>query len=415
MSMRNKLILLAGGASLCFLPIATPWQVGASLHAQSVDNPIIEDDDEEDEATEQDGDVTNDDMDEADPDDATEAQWSDAPETEDEREAEQVDADDYIAKCADKAECQETLNYVESQLNQLLTGYGSRSTRKRKELGPSRSRKIRGTTKYRVLPGQRLELIARKPGPNDRLLWSQVTRVVPRPQSDKLMGSFHVFRKRKDDTLAYVQGEPDSERFLMGINEPNHLGTDLREQYLTVVHEFMHMIVLNQFVGGDFYDQNETRRSRDLSSVGGILKSIFGLTSEEDEEEESTDEEEVANEAVTACSGVVDDGGCYPDGTLFNAFTRKFWTKDDLQNNGDEDFYAKNKSRFVTEYATSSPHEDMSESFSYWVIAEGKGKTVADAKQRFFGRYPQLVALKEHIRRTVIAEILKSQPKPTKS
>ena len=384
--------------------------------AQSIENPITEDeDDDEDEAAEQDEDVTNDDQEEADPDEAIEAQWSDDPETVDEQKAEAVDADDYLQKCADKAECQETLNYVESQLNQLLNGYGSRSTRKRKEMGPSRSRKIRGTTKYRVLQGQKLELVERRPGPNDPLLWSQVTRVVPRPQSDRLFGSFYVFRKRKDDTLAYVQGEQDSERFIMGINEPNHLSTDLREQYLTVVHEFMHMIVLNQFVGGDFYDQNETRRSRDLSSVGGILKSIFGILNEDEEEVEPTDEEEVANEAVTTCSGVVDDGGCFPDGTLFNAFTRKFWTKEDLQNNNDEDFYAKNKSRFVTEYATSSPHEDMSESFSYWVIAEGKGKTVADAKQRFFGRYPQLVALKEHIRRTVIAEILKSQPKQPKA
>jgi urease alpha subunit len=43
-------------------------------------------------------------------------------------------------------------------------------------------------------------------------------------------------------------------------------------------------------------------------------------------------------------------------------------------------------------------------------IAEGKGKTVAYAKRRFFGRFPQLVALKDHIRRAVIADILKSRP-----
>ena len=60
-------------------------------------------------------------------------------------------------------------------------------------------------------------------------------------------------------------------------------------------------------------------------------------------------------------------------------------------------------------FRSTTPHEDMSESFSYWVIAEGKGKTVSDAKQRFFGRYPKLVALKEHIRRAVIADILKAQ------
>ena len=105
----------------------------------------------------------------------------------------------------------------------------------------------------------------------------------------------------------------------------------------------------------------------------------------------------------------MDENGCFPKGSLFYEFTSRFWTKSDLQNNQKEGFYDKNAERFVTEYATASPHEDVSESFSWWVINEGKGKTVADAKQRFFGRYPQLVALKAQIRRAVIAEILKAE------
>ncbi len=411
-----KMNWLLCGAAMLLSPVLGITPFVGTLHAQAVDDPITQVDDEPDD---QDDDVTNDDQVEAEPDTAVEAQWSDAPEDTNEVKAEQVDADDYIQKCQDKRVCQATLDYVNQQLSATLKGYGSHSTRRNKEKGPSRTRPLTGATNYRVLQGQQLELVSRRAGPNDPFLWSEVTRVVPRPQSDRLMGSFQVYRKRKDDLLAFVQGEQDSDKFLMAINEPNHLGTDLREQYLTVVHEFMHMIVLNQFVGDQVYDQNPNGKGVTLGNVANILKSVFGAdsptTQRAADTEQQPSDDTAETETAVACTGVADDGGCYPEGTIFNAFVRRFWSKSDLQHNKDDDFYDKNESRFVTQYATTSPHEDISESFSYWVIAEGKGKTVADAKQRFFGRYPQFVALKEHIRRAVIAEILKSQPKASNS
>ncbi len=413
MNLRFRLMLLVGCAGLCFAPITGQTPFASGLHAQSIDDPNPADDDDDVADNDHDDGITNDDLVETVPDITTEAQWSDPPENVDEQKAAQVDDPNYVQNCADKAACQATLDYVNDQMAALLKGYGEHSTKRRKESGASRSRKLGKTTEYRVNEGQLLELVKSKPGPNDPLLWSEVTKVIPRAQSDRLMGSFRVFRMKNDNTLAFVQGETDSDKFLMAINETTHLATDLREQYLTVVHEFMHMIVLKEFVGGDFHDENPTERARDLSSVAGILQSIFGILAGNEQQEAAPDDEAVANAAVTQCSGVVDDGGCYPEGTIFNNFTRKFWSASDLREHENEDFYDKNKSRFVTEYATKSPHEDISETFSYWVIAEGKGKSIASAKQRFFGRYPQLVALKNHIRRTVIAEILSAQPAKT--
>ena len=341
---------------------------------------------------------------EVEPDAETVAQWSDPPATVYEVRAVQVDADDYVKTCADKPACQKVVTFVGAQLSSLLTDYRQRSNRFRKEAGPSLGRSLKGTTKYRVLTGQQLELVANRPGPNDAAIWTAVTRVIPRPQSDRYVSRFHVFRKRGDSTLAFVEGDTESEKFILGINEPQHLGTDLREQYLTIAHEFMHMYVFEQFVGPDSFDENEKAKAKGIFSLENILNALFGQDKAQPAAVQAS-----ASQVAIQCDGIVDENGCFPKGSLFYDFTSRFWTKSDLQNNQKEGFYDKNAERFVTEYATSSPHEDISESFSWWVINEGKGKTVADAKQRFFGRYPQLVALKAQIRRAVIAEILKAE------
>jgi hypothetical protein len=373
--------------------------------AYSSDSETADEPEDEGQPNDGDGDVANDDLTPVEPDAEDEAAWTDAAADANEQRAEQVDDDNYLKNCLDLAECRSTLDYVEQKLNQLLNGYQQNSTRKRKETPPPKTLR-RGTTKYRVLPGQKLEFASGKIGANDRLLWNQVTKVIPRPQSDRLLSGFWVFRKKRDDTLAYVQGNDYDNMFRMGINEPNHMSTDLREQFLTVSHEFMHMIVMDQQVG----DASEAAGPQDAKSrkitVGTLLDVLFS----EDEEEQSGSRNEPEETEARSCDGIPDEDACYPNGTIFAEFVKKFWTKADLENHANEDFYEKNKTRFVTEYSTSSPHEDISESFSYWVIAEGKGNTVADAKQRFFGRFPQLVALKDHIRRAVIADILKARP-----
>ena len=429
MMLRKKLALICGAAAIALTWAPAPYGVIRAAHAQETaangDEPVDEPSDEpvdapaddlalDDEGAvdDQDGDVTDDNIAEAKPDAADEQTWSDPAANANERRAEQVDADDYIQKCADKAACQATLNFVNAQLTALLQAHSNRPVRRNKSTGkPKRS----NISKYNVLPGQELERFAGKQGPNDLLLWSQVTQVLPTTQTDKYIGNFYVYRDRKDSILAYTQGVDGSTKFILGENEPNHLATDLREQYLTVVHEFMHMVVMNQFVGPQIYDESAKGLLSDLRSVVGVLQSIFGPEADaaqsQNPSNETSDDQSETVAAAIACDGIAEDDGCYPKGSLYNEFTRKFWTKADLQAERDSDFYESNKSRFVTEYAVTNPHEDMSESFSYWVIAEGKGKTVSDAKQRFFGRYPKLVALKDHIRRAVIADILASREK----
>jgi hypothetical protein len=428
MKIGERVVLIAGVAAIGLSNIPAPLGFLSPLAAQ--ENVNDEDDEDEDdfdltdqgEADDQDGDLTDDDQTEVEPADDVEEDWSDKAATADERRAEQVDADDYLTKCQNKAVCAATLKAVEEQLQQMLLNHSQRPPNHQKAVTQTRGKRAKASkiTKYGVVEGKKLERRVGRPGPRDQQLWGQVTQTLPQRQIANYFGSFWVGHKRdnKEDVLAFLQGEDDSDKFLMNINEVNHLETDTREQYLTIIHEFAHMLVFRQLIGQQSYDQSSKVRisSDDIRSVKDAFDSIFGSRDAAKAEVASNDTNgnDSVEQEIPCEGGVRDEDSCFPADSLYAKFTKRFWTKEDLQNHNDEDFYANNKNRFVTEYATSSVHEDISESFSYWVLAEGKGNTVADAKQRFFGRFPQLVALKDHIRRAVIADILKLQSKATK-
>lgn len=290
--------------------------------------------------------------------------WVDPPRDIYEEEAIRVDSIHYLDLCAVRSECLETRSYVWAELLSLLIDYAAHSSRNRREDTPTLA-KTASLTSYRVRPGQALELESKKAGPSDAELWGQVARVVPRAQSDRLISRFRVYAKPDDNTIAYVDRDLETNRYLMGINDPVHLVSDAEEQKLTIVHEFMHMIVMDE------------------------AKAI----------------------EAAMCSGIAEDGeGCYEKGSIYADYVNAFWSKNDREKaaTGD-DLFEIQKDNFVTAYAATNAHEDIAESFSFWVISEGKGKTVADAKQRFFARYQQLVALKQHIRTSVVGSILKER------
>lgn len=307
----------------------------------------------------------------AQPDEETIENWSDPPDDEYELLAQMVDDDNYLKNCANKSECQATIDYVESELKDLLLNYKKHSKFHRNGHIHSKALSLnQAARRYRVLLGQKLQLLSKRAGANDNMIWSEIVQIIPQEQSDRLLNSFMIINKKNDDTLAYVENEQDSPKFLMAVNEPMHLGTDKQERSLTIVHEFMHMLVLEQST---------------------IL--------------------DTENNSKPSCNGTIDEDFCFKKDTIYNSFIKIFWTKEDLLNYAKADFYEKNQNRFVTEYAATSPHEDISESFAYWVISDTKSRTIIGEKQSFFGKYSNLVALKAHIRRAIIADILRERAK----
>ena len=291
--------------------------------------------------------------------------WSDPPRDEYEVEATQIYNIRYIDRCSDRRYCEETRRIVSADLASLLIDYLAYSLASRREDTLSLAEKSRSTS-YLVDAGQKIELKSGKPGANDAELWGQVTRLVPLEQSDRLIGQFQVFSKPKSNTIAYMNRDDTTGRFTMAINDPVHLATDAQEQKLTIAHEFMHMIVVAE---------------------------ATPMTEGQ------------------ACDGIAyPDDGCYKPGSVYADFVKRFWSE------ADRDAAAKGgdvrsgkESSFVTAYAATNPHEDIAESFSVWVLSEGNGKTLADSKQRFFNGYPNLVALKQHIRNSLIGQILKER------
>jgi hypothetical protein len=61
-------------------------------------------------------------------------------------------------------------------------------------------------------------------------------------------------------------------------------------------------------------------------------------------------------------------------------------------------FYEKYKSRFVREYASTNPVEDIAESWTAFILRPTpQNDTVADQKINFFYKFPELVELRYQI------------------
>ena len=62
-----------------------------------------------------------------------------------------------------------------------------------------------------------------------------------------------------------------------------------------------------------------------------------------------------------------------------------------------DDFYEKYSDRFVTEYAATSPVEDIAETFMLFVLEDKPtGSKVSDQKMRFFYEFPELIEVRDH-------------------
>ena len=94
--------------------------------------------------------------------------------------------------------------------------------------------------------------------------------------------------------------------------------------------------------------------------------------------------------------------GCPRRGSYLYAFIKRFWTpllpqwRRAEKNNTIAAFYEKHAADFTREYAATSPTEDISESFAPYVLDTPGEPSGVVAKEKFFGAYPKLVAIKRY-------------------
>ncbi len=111
------------------------------------------------------------------------------------------------------------------------------------------------------------------------------------------------------------------------------------------------------------------------------------------------------------CKGLLTSHGCTRPASYMDDFYRAYWLKiypewKKIDEEFDPDtheallsaFYKKYEAHFVSEYAASSPVEDMAESWTAFVLASGSSyRPVAREKVTFFQNYPELVSLRQKI------------------
>ncbi len=192
-----------------------------------------------------------------------------------------------------------------------------------------------------------------------RKTWGNITEILP----EDVFQDFVYFKSFSDGeygTVAYVMNLDETGKYWMMGVDPNDITDDGYFPY-TVVHEIFHYITLND-------TQVEYPKSKEDISFP---------------EDMYWDGEALGKE-----------------GSYIQEFYRKFWqpiTHDRDTNPDNPYFYERHKSEFVTDYAATACCEDMSESFSAYVLSKEKPTANQQKKWDFYDSYPELRAFKKAV------------------
>jgi hypothetical protein len=93
----------------------------------------------------------------------------------------------------------------------------------------------------------------------------------------------------------------------------------------------------------------------------------------------------------TNCRGELLEIGCARSGSLLAGYAERFWA-------GRPEPAPGHASEFVTEYAMESAHEDLAETFLFWVYDEQPASAVIAAKYDWFEGHEVFVAARAEIR-----------------
>lgn len=214
-----------------------------------------------------------------------------------------------------------------------------------------------------------------------RELWNLFVRLVP-PQYLHQVDYFTLTTDGPAGNLGSVVQMTDSRDrwwLYLDIQDAEHYA----DLVTTLIHEINHLITLNT---------SQFQTDWDVFS--------------------NPDDRDAYERAEAACDTYFTWGGCsYPDSYL-NLFFERYWRdlypewreisreedKETLDNLLD-DFYNRHADQFVSEYAATSPDEDIAESFLFFVLQPAPaGNTIADEKILFFYEFPELVEVRASMR-----------------
>jgi hypothetical protein len=218
-------------------------------------------------------------------------------------------------------------------------------------------------------------------------IWNYFVSIIPAEQRALLSG-FFIFTDGIGDHLAAVSPK---------LNHPEEwiLHVDIldSESYYdltyTLIHEQGHLLTLN-------------------SAQVPPSDAIF----------EHPNNQGIYNREAAACPQYFTGEGCSQPDSYINQFFERFWPyiypdweKIDLEEDEDtrvgmlRDFYRTYQDQFLSDYAATSPAEDIAESWTFFVLSpKPELNSIASEKILFFYEYPELVELRTQILNQVCVE-----------
>jgi hypothetical protein len=211
-------------------------------------------------------------------------------------------------------------------------------------------------------------------------VWTYFTSLIPE-ENRRMVSNYAVLTDGQANLLAAVAPtSSDPSHWTLEVDIAD--ATDYANLTFTMIHEFGHLLTLNA-------DQVPPSSA------------VFS----------NPHDKNIHNQEVAACPNYFTGEGCSNSGSYINQYYQRFWKDiyaewsqiDQIENQHDyyeklTQFYQHYEDRFVSEYATANPGEDIAESWAFFVLGpKPTGNTVADQKVLFFYEHPELVQLRAQI------------------
>lgn len=211
-------------------------------------------------------------------------------------------------------------------------------------------------------------------------VWTYFASIIPE-ENRRMVSNYSVLTDGQANLLAAVAPSPsDPSHWTLEVDIAD--ATDYANLTFTMIHEFGHLLTLNA-------DQ--------------VQPSAAALSHPHDKN--------VYNQEAAACPSYFTGEGCSNSDSYINQYYQRFWKDiyaewsqiDQIEDQRDyyeklTQFYRHYEDRFVSEYATTNPGEDIAESWTFFVLGpKPQGNTIANQKVLFFYEHPELVQLRTQI------------------
>lgn len=218
-------------------------------------------------------------------------------------------------------------------------------------------------------------------------IWNYFAAIIPADEREFVSG-FSIFTDGEGNHLAAVgQTSFAPSQWMLQVDIVD--STSYYDLTYTLIHEEGHLVTLN---------------AEQVSPSEAVF--------------DNPDNETIYEQEVSACSQYFPGEGCSTPDSYINEFFNRFWInlydewqQIDSEEDEDnryimlEDFYKTYQDQFLTDYAPTSPAEDIAESWAFFVLSpKPQMNSIANEKILFFYEYPELVQLRTQILNRICIE-----------